>query len=95
MSARIIHGDSLEVMRAMPPDSFDCAFSSPPYNIGKAYEKRQPMDAYEAWVEPFVSELVRIIKPGGSIGWQGGYHVKNGCVLPLDWVFLPMFERRA
>lgn len=33
---KIIHGDTVEVMRTMPSDSVDMVFTSPPYNCGNS-----------------------------------------------------------
>lgn len=35
---------------------FDLAFTSPPYNIGKAYEMQQEMEHYLSWQEEVMVE---------------------------------------
>ena len=42
MAERIIHGDCLEAMRAMEPDSIDAIVTDPPYELGfmgKAWDR--------------------------------------------------------
>lgn len=92
MTIEVICGDALDVLRSQPSGRFGWSVSSPPYNVGKSYERRTSMSAYQEWVAPIVAELVRVVRPGGSICWQVGYHVDKGSVLPLDWVFIPMFQ---
>ena len=37
------------------------------------------------------SDLYRVVKPGGSICWQIGYHVSDKCVVPLDYIVYDIF----
>ena len=67
--------------------------SSPPYNIGKIYEKRQDFDAYLAWQEEVLKECVRSLKAQGSIVWQVGNYVEKGEVFPLDIFFYPILKK--
>jgi len=41
---------------------------------------------------PIISELVRILRPGGSICWQVGNGVRRGEVIPLDALYYPIFK---
>ncbi len=45
--------------------------TSPPYDIGKSYEKRDSLDVYPASEAQVISECVRLLHPQGSIYWQG------------------------
>lgn len=51
MEAKIIHGDCLEVMRAMEPGSVDLVFGSPPYEAARAYGELQFNLRGQAWVD--------------------------------------------
>src|SRR5437870_21079 len=54
---------------------FDLVISSPPYNLGKAYEDRQELDCYTSWQERIISKVVSCLRPTGSICWQVGNHI--------------------
>lgn len=81
----LFHGDRLNLMRQLPDNSVGLVVTSPPYNIGKSYEKRRELDVYLADQEETIKESVRILKDGGSLCWQVGNHIaKDGEVFPLD-----------
>jgi adenine-specific DNA-methyltransferase len=66
--------------------------TSPPYNIGKEYERRTELDQYIAAQRAVISECVRVLRPGGSICWQVGNHVDAGEIFPLDSLLYPVFK---
>jgi len=70
---------------------FDLVITSPPYNIGKPYEKRLELDEYTRWHKALIADIVARTKPNGSICWQVGNYVENGCIYPLDYIFHPIF----
>ena len=81
----LFNGDRLDLMRSLPDKSINLVVTSPPYNIGKEYEKRQDLDAYLADQEETLKEATRLLADDGSICWQVGNHIgKNGEVYPLD-----------
>lgn len=69
--------------------------TSPPYNIGKQYERRVSLEAYLRAQEPVVAECVRVLRETGSLCWQVGNHVDRGEVVPLDIVLYPVFKRHG
>ena len=77
-------GDCSELLKEVPSDSVDLVITSPPYNIGKKYEKQTSLASYLKNQEPIISELVRVIAPTGSLCWQVGNYVNKGEVFPLD-----------
>jgi len=85
-------GDSLAELKLLPSDTFKLAVSSPPYNIGKEYEKQVGLQHYLDWQREVIKELYRIISDNGSIAWQVGNYVGDGEVFPLDIYFYPIFK---
>lgn len=69
---RIICGDAMEVMRALPDGSVDIIVTSPPYNFGHPY-KGDPEEDTREWGDYFSSlsriwaESYRVLKKGGRI----------------------------
>lgn len=91
--ATLFLGDCLDLLRQIPNSSAQLVITSPPYNVGKAYEKRQTLEAYLNFQRRVIAEAVRITRDGGSICWQLGHHV-NGHqqVVPLDLFLHPLFH---
>lgn len=84
--------DNLAFMRPLAAGSMKLIVTSPPYNIGKAYEARSNLDSYVEGQARVISECVRLLHPQGSICWQVGNHVQNGEIFPLDVVLYPIFR---
>jgi adenine-specific DNA-methyltransferase len=89
---RFDQGDAFELIKLIPTDSIDLIVTSPPYNIGKAYETREEMEVYLGRYESFASECFRVLKPNGNLVWQVGNFSEQGEVIPLDIAFYPVFK---
>lgn len=91
--AVVYHGDCLTLLASVPSESLSLVVTSPPYNIGKAYERRNhPLDCYVEDQARVIQECVRTLKPGGNICWQVGNYVDNGAIIPLDSLLFPVFR---
>jgi len=84
--------DNLAFMRSLPDGMMHLIATSPPYNIGKRYERRSPLDAYIEDQAQVIAECVRLLSPRGSLCWQVGNHVDDGEVVPLDIKLYPFFR---
>lgn len=84
--------DNLEFMRPLASGSIKLIVTSPPYNIGKSYERRTPLEAYVQSQAQVIAECVRLLHPNGSLCWQVGNHVDKGEVFPLDMVLYHVFK---
>ncbi len=84
-------GDCLELLKTIPDESLKLIVTSPPYNIGKEYEKRLKLESYLEQQESVIRECVRCLSPNGSICWQVGNYVEDGAIIPLDTVLYPIF----
>lgn len=83
----LYNGDCLELLKQMPDGVVDLVVTSPPYCMGKAYE--DPHDDLTTFFRKhteLLPEIYRVLKNGGSMCWQVGYHVKNNEVNPLDFL---------
>ena len=87
--------DNLDFMRRLPNGCMKLVVTSPPYNIGKSYERRSHLDAYVEQQTRVISECVRLTHSEGSICWQVGNHVDKGEVVPLDTILYPIFKSRG
>ena len=86
------HSSCLRFMRSMPDGCFKLIFTSPPYNLGKEYERKMSIDTYLESIQEDIWEMVRVLDSNGSLCWQIGNHVENGALLPLDFMFYPIFK---
>ncbi|HJZ60187.1 MAG TPA: DNA methyltransferase [Gemmataceae bacterium] len=66
----VVTGDCLDVLSRLPAKSVDLVFADPPFNIGYGYDvyddKRGKTD-YLAWADEWLSAVVRVLAPSGSL----------------------------
>lgn len=91
-TAQIECKDNLEFMRTLRKGSMKLIVTSPPYNIGKEYERRTSIELYVEHQVATIAEAVRLLHPKGSICWQVGNHVDDGEIFPLDIILYPLFK---
>ena len=88
----LYNGDCRKLLKRLPSESVDLVVTSPPYCIGKAYEDpHDDIETFRKQHQDIFSDLYRVVKPGGSICWQIGYHVSDKCVVPLDYIVYDIF----
>jgi len=86
-------GDCRDFLATLPAGAAQLIVTSPPYNLGKAYERRRALDVYLAEQAEVIDAAVRVLADAGSICWQVGNHVDAGEVFPLDALVYPFFKR--
>ena len=91
----IVQGDSAALLRGVPTGVAHLIVTSPPYNIGKSYERRSSLDRYIEGQDAIIAECFRILALGGHIVWQVGNYVNNGEIVPLDIALYPSFARHG
>ncbi|MYA19577.1 MAG: site-specific DNA-methyltransferase [Chloroflexi bacterium] len=96
---RIVCGDALDVLAALPDDCVDLVHTSPPYNIDRPYAlsppDKNPLADYRAFLERAIDHLKRVVRPGGSIFWQTGYTKDEDDaseIIPIDLLSYDMFR---
>ncbi len=88
----VVCEDNLQFMRSLDSGSMKLIITSPPYNLGKAYETKQSLETYFDEQSRAIKEAVRLLHPQGSICWQLGNYVDDGEVYPLDIMLYPIFK---
>lgn len=88
--------DCLAFLKLLPEECAQLVVTSPPYNIGKDYEKeRRSVKAYVQDQAKVFAEAVRITKDGGSICWQVGHYINGHAqIIPIDMLLYPVFRRQ-
>ena len=84
ISVRLERQDAFEFLAELAPGSVDLIVSSPPYCMGKEYDRSASVDDFIADHNRLAPLLARALKDGGSLCWQVGHHVQSGIVVPLD-----------
>ncbi|MEO7298928.1 MAG: DNA methyltransferase [Verrucomicrobiota bacterium] len=63
----VFHGNCLDLLKTIPPKSVQLVVTSPPYNVGKEYEKRLDLDSYVKQQKAVITECAKVLKETGSI----------------------------
>jgi len=88
----IAQNDVLEFLNGVPKNTASLIVTSPPYNIGKIYEKRVELQKYLDWQKEVIKKCAEILKPEGSICWEIGNYIEEKEVFPLDVYFYDIFK---
>ena len=86
-------GDASKLLSSLPKTRFiDLVVTSPPYNIGKAYEEKQTIEEYFVNQRKIIEAIDSMMKKNSSICWQVGNHITKDGILPLDFGFHEIFN---
>src|SRR5436309_1010209 len=70
-------GDCLDFLKTLPDQKARLIVTSPPYNIGKQYERPVKFEKYLEDQEKVIRQCARVLAKDGSICWQVGNFVGN------------------
>lgn len=84
----IYSGDCMDLMSRITEPTVDLTVTSPPYNIGKEYEKILSLDEYLDWCERWIGEIHRVTVPNGTFWLNLGYVSipKRAKAIPLPYL---------
>lgn len=92
----LFNGDCVKRLKTLESESVDLIITSPPYCMKKAYEDpKDDIKTFKMHHEAIFDEIYRILKVGGSICWQIGYHVTDSSIIPLDYIIYDLFSSRS
>jgi len=86
--------DVLDFLKTVKNPVARLIVASPPYNIGKPYEKREAFEDYLDWQEEVLKECHRILLDNGSLCWQVGNYVEKKEIFPLDFFFYNIIKKK-
>ena len=69
----IYNADSLQLINSIPSESINLAITSPPYNIGKAYESIMPIPGYVQWCTTWMNSIYDVVTNDGAFLLNLGY----------------------
>jgi site-specific DNA-methyltransferase (adenine-specific) len=68
---KTVRGDTFEILKLLPEKTFDLLFADPPYNLTKNFGensfKQTSLDEYENWLDSWLKDCVRLLKPTASV----------------------------
>lgn len=68
---RLYQADCMTILPTLAAESVDVVFADPPFNLRKDYgnlsSDSQPDMAYLRWCAAWLSECIRVLKPGGAL----------------------------
>ena len=67
---KVTAGDCVKLLKEIPSNSVDMTFADPPFNLKKNYKNYHDsleIREYIDWCDEWITEMVRITKPTGSI----------------------------
>lgn len=84
----LYNGDCTELMSKLPPNLINTTITSPPYNIGKEYEKIMTVDDYINWCSSWIEQIYNLTKKDGALLLNLGYlEVKDkGRNVPIPYL---------
>ena len=85
---KIYNGDCLEVMDRLIEEDIkvDTVITSPPYNIGKEYEKKQDFETYLKWLKNAIEKISLILNNDGVLILNVGKHIdKDTNAIPISF----------
>ena len=88
--------ECLQALRKLPDELVWLTVTSPPYNIGKAYEDPMSLEEYLDWCEMWIAEIYRMTQPNGAFWLNLGYfsipnHAKAIPIPYLLWNRIPFY----
>ena len=80
--------DSLMLMEQLRAGIVDLTVTSPPYNIGKEYEKPMPLTSYLDWMSDWIQHVYRLTTLQGALWLNLGYTevAHRGRAVPLPYL---------
>ena len=81
---KLVNNDRMKLLKKLKSNSVQLIITSPPYNIGKSYEKKKPLNLYLKEQEKTLKECFRVLNKKGSLCWQVGSYFEKSELFPLD-----------
>jgi len=85
----IIHGDALK----QDIKNVDLIITSPPYGIGKEYEKKVGLAEYHAFLETHIKHMCKSLNENGVLAIQTGFYISDGSPIPIDYLVFGIMSK--
>jgi adenine-specific DNA-methyltransferase len=84
--------DVRDFVKGIPRESVNLVVTSPPYNVGKAYEETIGLKDYLSCQKEIIKDCIATLSANGSICWEVGNYIEDNEVFPLDIFFYKIFK---
>ena len=85
---RVLNQDLHHILDWLPSRFIDVLFLDPPYNLTKDFNtysfKQQSIEGYMEWMESWLPEMIRLLKPGASVYICGDWRSSTAIQLVCD-----------
>ncbi len=92
LTNRTINQDLFDILDWLPERSVDLLIADPPYNLDKSFNGRSfsqlPLQAYADWLDAWIGQLQRVVKPTASIYICGDWRSSTAIHSVLDKYFV-------
>jgi len=89
---KIILGDACDVLKKLPDNCIHLMITSPPYNVGKEYDKDLTLGEYLDFIERVMREVYRVLVWGGRVCFNVA-NLGRKPYLPLHAYLIHVFEK--
>lgn len=88
---QIILGDAVDVLKKLPNNCVHLMVTSPPYNVGKEYDKDLTLGEYLDFIEDVMREVYRVLVWGGRVCFNVA-NLGRKPYIPLHAYLIQRFE---
>lgn len=88
---KVIHGDAVEVLSQLPDNCAHLMVTSPPYNVGKEYDRDLTLGEYIQFLRDVMVEVYRVLVWGGRVCFNVA-NLGRRPYIPLHAYLMNMFE---
>lgn len=85
-ASALYRGRCETLLPSLAPGSVDLVVTSPPYFMGKDYDRSLSTDDFVRSQKKVLSLAKAALRVGGSLCWQVGFHVQDQVIEPLDFL---------
>ncbi|MEM2727300.1 MAG: site-specific DNA-methyltransferase [Archaeoglobaceae archaeon] len=88
---KVILGDAVEILKKLPNNCIHLMVTSPPYNVGKEYDKDLTLGEYLDFIEEVMKEVYRVLVWGGRVCFNVA-NLGRKPYIPLHAYLIQRFE---
>lgn len=91
---KILHGDTLKILKKLPSNSVNLIITSPSYMLGKEYDSEKDFEKYKKFHAEVIEECHRVLTEDGALYWNVAQKPFEGEIIPLGAVFWQILKEK-
>ena len=92
ISNKILHGDTLKILKKIPSETINLIITSPSYMLGKEYDSDTTWEDYKKFHFEVIKECHRVLTKNGALYWNVAQTPVNGEMLPLGAIYYTILK---